>query len=487
MSSLLNVPSEEPSQVRIAPRSRVLLLAHPDLAEPTARHLRRLGCEVTIPPLPADPTAEDCAALLFPPIPATRAEPEARRRFIWKPAARAPVAAEVGPPAFFAWNAFDAVVMQDLWPSAADERRLIPFGCTVVTADYYARGNFHQPKIVLITDPGFYKSAAASGTYDETLRAAFDRNEQIYFVPLLGDGSAGSLSRIASLLRRRSNARAPIAGTRRKERRRFPRDASAAEQTRALSLLTSSLSAYVRHRARVVLVDDWDTTVKLVAAQFGRDVQIRETGRVHFVDLTEGTTVSHASFDDLRRASEQVVEQARRKNELLLLVTDILFDAVEWDGERKTGIDLIEAVRVAQRAHQARVGIVGLTGIGSPLVLTSAFLRGADSVVSKSTVAGATLHHANDVNDLVIYKLLLTMASHCFQHEFLYAKRHAPVERARAESFSMRRILPNHAVSPHLQAEWEATQYLLEAQATYAQSRSGPAERVISRIREQYD
>lgn len=480
MSSLPNVPSEER---RATPRAKVMLLAHPELADPMARYLRRQGYDVTVPPLPEEPTAEDCAALLFPAKPAAVAADEPRR-FAWKPKTHATVVNEVGPPAFFAWSAFDALVVQDLWPSGEDGR-LIPFGCTVVTADYYARGNFHQPKVVLVTDPGFYRTTQTPAEYDETLRGAFDRNEQIHFIPIVSEASGDALSRIESALKRRNGTR-PAAGTKRRERRGFRSESIAPEQARALALMKKSLADYVASRAHVMLIDDWDTTVRLVAAQFGQDLYVRDKGRVHVADVTAGTLESHASFDELRRDCERILEHARASNELLLIVTDILFDAVEWDGERKTGIDLIEALRTSQRGRSAKVGIIGLTGIGSPLVMTSAFQRGADAVVGKSMANGAALHHATGVDELVIYKLLLTMASHCFQHEFLHAKRHAAAGRARAESFAMRRILPSHAVSPHLQAEWEATQYLLEAQATYAKP-SGPAERVISRIREQYD
>lgn len=480
MSSLPNALFEEITTARTTPKSRVLLLAHSDYAKPMARYLRRHGYDVTVPVL-KDNTAEECAGLLFPPresAPATHTE--TRWRFPWRSKNQGQTLPDVGPPTFFAWNAFDAVVMQDLWPSREDGR-MIPFGCMVVSDDYYARGNFHQPKVLLVTDPGFYKTTPGGRSYDEMLRASFDRNEQISFVPLVSTTSTNSLSRLTSALKRRN-------GIRRSERIELPTESSAPEQALALSVIKKALADYIRSCAHVVLVDDSPFIVEAVAAQFEKNVAVKEKGRVHFCDVTAGTVVSHASFDELRRDCEQTVESARRAGELLIIITDILFDAVEWDGGRKTGIDLIAALRSPQRGQEGKVGIIGLTGVGSPLVMTSAFHRGADAMVSKSPRHGiAASHHATGVNELVMYKLLLTMASLCFQHEFLRAKRHVPVDRARAESFAMRRILPSHAVSPHMQAEWEATQYLLEAQATYAQSPSGPAERVISRIREQYD
>lgn len=490
MSSLQNVPSDASLWNRNGPRPRVLLLAHADLAEPTARYLRRLGFDVTAPLFPAL-TAEACASLLFPPkkIPDRNRDHRLRLSFGRKNGEPEPVT-ETGPPAFFAWGAFDAVVVQDLWFSAED-RRLIPFGCTVVTTDYYVRGNFSQPKIVLVTDPAFYGLMRETDVpCEETLRSAFDRNEQLVFVPVLGSGtSAGSLSRIGWAVKGRNGTRsAPLKTKRNSQMRALPRESDAPEQARAMALLSRALGEYISSRAHVFVIDDSTTTIKSIAAQFGQVVQPYGDDRVHTCDVASGTVVSHASFDDLRRDCDRLVEHARATNELVLIVTDILFDAVEWDGgDRKTGIDLIDALRASQRERHVKLGIVGLTGVASPLVMTSAFHRGADAVVNKAAGNDSTLHHAHVVDEYVIYKLLLTMASLCFQQEYLHAKRHAPAERARQESAAMRRILPSHAVSPHLQAEWEATQYLLESQATYAHTTSGPAERTIRRIREQYD
>jgi CheY-like chemotaxis protein len=186
-------------------------------------------------------------------------------------------------------------------------------------------------------------------------------------------------------------------------------------------------------------------------------------------------------------ASSRIVDAARAANELLLIVTDILFDAVDWDGERTTGVDLMDALTAMRRERHSRIGIVGLTGIASPMVLTSAFQRGADAVVNKSPMdRDAALQHANGLDAPVRHKLLLSLASLCFQHEFLFAKRQAAPETARREAAAMRRILPSHTVSPHLQAEWEATQYLLESKATYATT-SPAVQRAIRRIHEQYD
>jgi CheY-like chemotaxis protein len=489
MSTLQNAPSEPPLSIRNEPRRRVLLLAHADIAEPTARYLRRLGCEVTAPPLD-DATAEACASVLFP---SKRVPPKAREHrlsFHFGRKRGQPPPPEVGPPAFFAWGAFDAVVVQDLWFSAED-RRMIPFGCTVVTTDYYVRGNFSQPKVVLVTDPGFYGLMREGKVpCEETLRSAFDRNEQLVFVPIVAThASAESLAQVGFAVKGRNRGRStPVKTKRNSQMRALPRESDAPEQARAMSLLARALGEYIASHAHVLVIDDSRTTVRSIAAQLGRVVDPKGEDRVHACDLTTGAVTSHASFDELRRYCDEVVEHAREASELVLIVTDILFDAVEWDGgDRKTGIDLIDHLRASQRERHVKLGIVGLTGVASPLVMTSAYHRGADAVVNKAAGNDSTLHHAHIVDEFVVYKLLLTMASLCFQYEFLYAKRHAPVERARQESAAMRRILPSHAVSPHLQAEWEATQYLLESQATYAHTSSGAAERTIRRIREQFD
>jgi CheY-like chemotaxis protein len=481
MSSLPNAPPDAGK----APARRVLLLAHADFAEPMARYLSRLGCDVTIPPLVED-TAEACAALLFPPKPVVVKKSGNRPWPFRRRADGSPERTAAGPPAFFAWGAFDAVVIQDLWLSAQEER-LIPFGCTVVTTDYYVRGNFNQPKIVIITDPGFYGLMRKSSLpCEETLRSAFDRNEQIVFVPVVGDAaSPKSLESVATAVGRKSGgARGGRSGT---NRRRDARDSDAPAQSCAMAILSGALVEYIASRAHVVLIDDAKSTVSRIAAQFGQVIETEAEDRVHVVDITAGTIASHSVFDEVRADCEAIIEQARQSNELLLIVTDILFDAVDWDGDRKTGVDLIDALCIARRERHSKIGIVGLTGIASPLVMTSAFQRGADAVVNKSAAGNsAALHHATEINSFVLYKLLLTLGSLCFQHEFLQAKRYAAPEKAREESAAMRRILPNHAVSPHLQAEWEATQYLLESQATYASS-SRAAQQAIRRIREQYD
>jgi CheY-like chemotaxis protein len=490
MSILQNVPPREVASVRSSPPPRVLLLAHSDLSEPTARYLRRLGCDVTAPHFD-DPTAEACAALLFPSKTPARKDSEHRLPFSFGRTRRnrPAVHSHAGPPAFFAWSAFDAVVVQDLWRSSEGDR-LVPFGCTVVTTDYYVRGNFDQPKIVIATDLPFYGfMREACGVQEEAFRSAFDRNEQLIFIPVLGNGSSpDALARIASAVKRTNGRRvAPPVKSRKGHGRRFARDSDAPEQSRAMSVLSTALVEYIATHAHVVVVDDASSTVRAIAARFGHVIDPKPDGRVHACDVSAGTVVSHASFEELHRDCERVVEHARATNELLLIVTDILFDSVEWDGRRNTGIDLIERLRASQRERHVKMGIIGLTGVASPLVMTSAFHRGADSVVNKSSGQESTLHHANIVDEFVIYKLLLTMASLCFQYEYLYAKRHVDAENAREESAAMRRILPCHAASPHLQAEWEATQYLLESQATYAHTSSRVAERAIHRIREQYD
>jgi CheY-like chemotaxis protein len=481
MSSLQNVLPEAGST---APR-RVLLLAHSDFAEPMVCYLRRLGFDVTIPPLEQH-TAEGCAALLFPGKPHARKPSENRPWLFPRRIKGVPQRTDAGPPAFFAWGAFDAVVIQDLWPGAEDNR-LIPLGCTVVTTDYYVRGNFNQPKIVIVTDPAFYGLMRKSSMpFEETLRSAFDRNEQIIFVPVVGEtASPKSMESIGAAVQRKGGgAKDDRSG---KDRRRDSRDGDAPVQTSAMAVLSSALAKYISSRAHVVVIDDAASTVSAIAAQFCSRVDTDAKDRVHVADVTAGTVASHSSFDEVQKNCEAIIEQARESNELLLIVTDILFDAVEWDGERKTGVDLIDALSAARRDRHSKIGIVGLTGIVSPLVMTSAFQRGADAVVNKSAAgSAAALHHANRVDPFVLYKLLLTLGSLCFQHEFLYAKRHAADGSAHDQSAEMRRILPSHAVSPHLTAEWEATQYLLESQATYGTT-SRAAQRAIRRIREQYD
>jgi len=456
MSSLLNVLPETPRM----PRPSVLLLAHPELGEPTARYLRRIGCEVTFPLLSKDATAEECARLLFPEV-----KSEGDGRFL----------------SLFTWSAFDAVVIQDLWPSE-EERRLIAFGCTVAATDYYVRGNFHQPKIVIVTDPAFYGCRERDGgACDRYLRRHFDQNEQIDFVPLVGaESSLSALERIGRTVVRRTTTRArALSGS------DGLTTSDDSEQRRGLAVLSSALVRYVEKRARLVVVDDSAKTIGAIADRFGLTVKPDKQQMLHVLDVRERQIQSYSSFDDLQHAVERLVRESRRAHELLLVLTDILFDGVEWDGERKTGVDLIHLFRLTQRAHRAKVGVVGLTGVASPLVMTSAFHQGADAVVTKIAREGTSINHATDVDDAVMYKTLLTLGFLCFQSEFLADKRKT-VEHAREELAALRRILPSHAVSPHLQAEWEDTQYLLEAQATYVQD-SRPAGRIIERIRQQYN
>jgi CheY-like chemotaxis protein len=469
MSSLPNVPPDAVSTPGDGTAPRVLLLAHPDLAEPAAAYLRRSGCEVIVPPFP-EPTAEACAALLFPskPAPAEPHEPCSRDEGVSV--------------AFLEWRAFDAVVMQDLWLSATD-RRMIPFGCTVITSDYYLHGNFNQPKVVLVTDPGFYTvMRQASRPCEEMLRRAFDRNAQISFVPVVGtERHAEALSRVAAAVKRCNGYHPPPAGRQKSRIARMPRDSDVPEQARAIALLSRSLAGYVISRARLVVIDDAPGAIRSVAAQFGRAIDPKSEASVHLCNISAASVASHSDYEELVGECERVLDSARESKELLLVVTDILFDAVDWDTERRTGIDLIDVLRTSQRRRRVKVGIIGLTGVVSPLVTTAAYRLGADAVVNKSPGYESALHHAHGVDELVSYKLLLTMASHCFQHEFLRAKRHAPAARARDERSALRRVLPSHAVSLYVQAEWQATEHLLDLQAADGDAAS------IRRIREQYD
>lgn len=460
---------------------RVLLIAHSDFAEPTTKYLQRLGYAVTAPAVPRN-AAEACAALLFP---EKEEAAQTRRRPRWFE--QDDEIEMPGPPAFFAWSAFDAVVIQDLWRSEEDER-MIPLGCLIATTDYYVRGNFDKPIIVLVTDPEFYGlTQQPARTPEEALRNAFDRNKQIRFVSLLGTPYSGDLlMRIASGIRNGNGA------LRCEKSLRLPVGASAHEtdapnQARAVSLLTQYLAGYISSRARVVLIDDAPATIRAIAAQFRYDVGERPVAQVHLSEVTAGVTASFASFERLRHTCARIIDEASGSNELLIVVTDILFDGAAWDGERKTGIDLIEMLRATENGRRVKLGIVGLTGIVSPMITMAAFQRGADAVVNKSTGHDVTLHHAHVVDELVVFKLLLTMAALCFQHEFLRAKRQVPPSRAAAECADLRRVLPAYAVSPHLQVEWEATQYLLESQAAYAGTATAQAERAIRRIRDQYD
>jgi CheY-like chemotaxis protein len=468
MSTLPNVWSDAAR----APQKRVLLLAHPELGAPTARYLRDIDCKVTFPSMTAGrTTAEDCAALLFPNRSALDCGDERRLT-------------DTSP--LFMWSAFDAVVIQDLWPSV-EEQRLIAFGCTVAATDYYVRGNFNQPKIVIVTDPAFYGGCLdrTDAACERSLRERFDQNEQIDFVPVLGaESSLSALERIGgAVIRTAKRSRVlnshdglPFAMV------------DCGEQRRGMAVLSSALVRYVTQRARVVVIDDSPRTITSIAGRFDEVIKPDKEDAVHVYDVKEKKVTPCSSFGDLQSESERLVAESRHAHELLLVVTDILFDGVDWhgDGGRKTGVDLIHLLRKTQRDGCSKVGIVGLTGVASPLVMTSAFQRGADAIVTKSSRDGTSLNHARDVDESVMYKLLLTLGFLCFQSEFLAGKRHVPPDHAREELAALRRILPAYAVSPHLQAEWEATQYLLESQATYAQN-PRLAERSINRILQQYD
>jgi hypothetical protein len=461
---------------------RVLLVAYPEVAEPMKTYLQWRGDEVTAPLLDAN-TAEACAALLFPPR-GEAANPRKHRRWY-------EVDDDVaipGPPAFFAWNAFDAVIIQDLWMSKEDNR-VIPLGCLIAATDYYIRGNFTKPAVVLVTDPSFFGEAS-----EEALHNAFDRNRQLRFVPLVGTPyNRHSLAEVRAAIRN-ENGNGNGNGHRLPPRRPAAPSAhetDAPNQSRAVALFSRSLAAYIATRARVVLVDDSEATIRAVAAQFKYDVSERPPAHVHLseitADVTARATVSYASFEQLRQTCERIVDEAVAANELLIVVTDILFDDVRWEGDRKTGIDLIELLRGAEFGRRVKLGVVGLTGVISPMVTTAAFHRGADAVVNKSTGQDVTLHHAHLVDEMVVFKLLLTVATLCFQHEFLRAKRHVPPASADAEVDDLRRVIPSYAVSPHLQVEWEATEFLLQQQAQFADTATAQAERAIRRIREQYD
>lgn len=469
-----------------APRRRILLLAHSDLGEPTARYLRNLGHDVTTPFL-GDATAEACAAVLFPPavseprLPAPRRTLQSLRRVT---RTRSPV--DDGPSAaFFAWSAYDSIVIQDLWFSE-NESRLVPFGCTLSGTDYYVRGNFDRPKAVIVTDPAFYRTGRRAGaSCEEPSYTTFDPNRQIAFVPLLGSAaSERALDQIGTTAGGRELRPLEVPG---EGRRRNGGDTEAPEQARAVSLLSSALVRYISERARVVVIDDSLRTVLALAAQFGRSVDLEDQPLIHFCDVTTGVKGSYASFIELRGHCERLFEEARSTRQPLVFVTDILFDNVAWQGERKTGIDLISLLRSLQDATRVRTGIIGLTGLDSPLVAPAAFHRGADTIVNKSGSHKTALHHAKDVDGNVMYKLLLTVAFHCFQNEFLRARRQASPEKARSELAHLRAVLPRHAVSPHLHAEWDSTHYLLESQATYAGISSKQVERAVRQIREQYD
>lgn len=366
----------------------------------------------------------------------------------------------------FKWRGFDVVVLQDVW--AVDDK-LVPLGFELASDDLYERGNFNTRKIVLVTDPGLHiVTTGAEGETREGWRdvaARFDRSNQISFVPLvesLTDGQpviALPLQELkAALGRDRSGGVSPPPPTA-GEFARPPHGPSEA--------LVRALRRFVQERVgEIVLVDDEPQVLDETLSFLGFAPPPLDAGAgVWVVQAKKKEAHCCQSYEELVEHCQDLVRTSFR----YVLVTDILFRSSVWpEADRsRNGMDLVEVLRYRDAPGNRRsscLAIIVFTGFSAPAIVTSAYLRGADAVVSKPGGSHGELVAPRAGR----YRLLQTIAFLCFQQGYLSAKMHGQGRAAAVEDLNeLRRVLPRHAASMHVQQQWSDAVWLLEGSLLY--------------------
>jgi CheY-like chemotaxis protein len=437
-------------------RRSALVYAENALVAPVSTCLEADGHNVVVAPAES---AEELLAVLFP---VTRAAP----------------CSEPAETSFFHWPLYDTIVLQDLWPRQTTQQ-LIALGCLLASADYYLQGNFAGQKIVLMTDPGYFETNTIQ--WERVLRLQYDTNGQIDFIPLVGVPP----STIYERLRIAAGAEQSVmVRPRTIEDRDVPDHGF---ETR--HVIAEHLAAYVSARADVAVVDDDENTIAALAPSFGCPMKAAEHNALQLLRVLSGNAsiVSHHAREHLVRDCLDIIRKPG-DDRMTLFVTDLLFDRVDWRAtmvRRWNGIELIDMLRTHAAGEKARVAIIALTGISAPAVVTAALQRGADAVVMKTTRHPGEIAHARHVDDEVIFRLLLTLAFLCFQREYLRTRRMLEEHPLRAQR-ALARVLPAHAVSPHVHEEREDTAYVLDARALYGDRLSKEGRTAIHDVLRRY-
>ena len=471
---------------------RVLLLADRDLTATLKDWLKRLGFDVydAREAVANSPVADGCDWLstqLFPPTNMISENPKSEdrlpRRFFRKTARLLAVSGRETASkekqdrdesaTLFRWNEFDIVIIQDLWLTPDENAGPIPLGCVLAFDDYYLMANFLGRKIILITDPGFFKKKTPDIPLAAALTSMFDQNRQIVYLPLVGDSEVElPLQRLKRVLNLELGAEASdfnLSGGAKETLIEY-RDSLL---DRAFSILIERIKEYISERADVVLVDDDPKTTKSLfeCLSCGKFLlpERTEAGQVSVLSLgPQAQSVSFRNFSELVEHCKQVQKDTTTARKNVLFVTDILFDRVQWTGDdqRRTGIELIEDLRKVQEWRQS-VGIVAFTSLSTPFVTTQAYQLGADAVVFKPADPLAIGHSHLSPSRAGMDRLLLMLAFLCFQKQFLREKRMARHDNANQELEHLKQVLPRYAVSPHVQEEWNDTFYILKGLHTY--------------------
>lgn len=365
----------------------------------------------------------------------------------------------------FKWRGFDVVVLQDVW---AIDDKLVPLGFELASDDLYERGNFNTRKIVLVTDPGLYMVATSAEAEPgwRSVAAVFDRSNQISFVPLVESLTDGEppitlpLQELkAALGRDRSGGESPAPPPAVGEFARPPQGPPEA--------LVRALRQFVRERAgEIVLVDDEPRVLDETLSFLGfASPPLDARPGVWVAQAQERKAHCCQSYEELVEHCQDLVQTSFR----YILVTDILFRGSSWPAadRSRNGMDLVDVLRNGNATGNRRsscLAIVVFTGFSAPAIVTSAYLRGADAVVSKSGGSHGELLAPRAGR----YRLLQTIAFLCFQQGYLTAKMHGQGRAAAVEDLNeLRRVLPRHAASMHVQQQWSDAVWLLEGSLLY--------------------
>jgi hypothetical protein len=464
-------------------KPRALILAYPELK----RSIRRILGDLIQSPSSSDAGADRPAidstasfsASLFPPqqhAPTPPEDPSEQGRSL------------------FEWGNYDFVILLDIF---LQQETLTGPGYIFAARDYYEQGNFRSTKIILVTDPVYtwWKTARALETADaslERLQAALDRKGAIHFLRLTDPHFAKKLRGVVQ------GSTGNAGGTGQEQ---LSNEADLAElREPVMKAVAVEVRKYLSDYATVVMVEDEIEELKniyfAVTGGMPGGWPSSETNGVDTATawkLNGNRQETHLDFHRLIEYTERLKKNASSEGRYYMFVTDILFKLQGWD---KTGIDLIEEIR---RVFTHQVGIVAFTGFATPFITMSAYQRGADFVIQKGDLSRLVSGH-KPITASGTDRLLMTLAFLCFQKQFLRRKRNEgdPSAWGRghgAERFKrwagrsiveLKRVLPKHSVSLHIQQEWLDTLYLLEAARIY-DLKSPQLEWAWREVRAKYD
>ncbi len=480
--------------------ARVLVLGYPELADAVCVALRRLaGAECTLAGVNSEhghttspraaPTTETSLRWLCERVFSTTDLTQPSRQPVSSGTHRhgprrswSSDSTPFQPTGLFEWGWYDFVIIQDLWlkEQRADDsgESLEAGGQILASLDYYTRGNFITRKVVLLTDPLFacWKGTGPKETRPsdscQALKKTFDEKNVLEFVHISG-GDDDPVRRLCDLLRshqpRQNHAPAG------------QRLTNVAElQNPVLKTAVAALQEYITAHAQVVMIDDETADLQAIyKAITGVDLSTGQATpvstapsvkMVSSMDQPGRTPQAWFDFDKIVAACKSKLREASNsRSRHVIFITDILFNLPNWN---KTGIDLIEALRkdreLASGKLTNRMSIVACTSFTTPLIIMSAYQRGADFVVQKVDSTQLTGHGGVAEKEPYHFRLLLTLAFLCFQKQLLAQSREeCEAVSARNALRRLRTSLPPHYVSLHRQEEWHDANYYLEALSLY--------------------